>query len=74
MSVRSVLENAWLYAGRLPVGRERGYGYSQLYDGAHEALIGVGLAERVAEWRGGEGGTSATVPGAIPRPGRGLGR
>jgi hypothetical protein len=46
-SVRSVLENVWLYAGRLPVGRERDYGYSQLYDGAHEALITTEVAERV---------------------------
>jgi DNA invertase Pin-like site-specific DNA recombinase len=46
-SVRSVLENVWLYAGRLPVGRERDYGYSQLYDGAHEALISTEVAERV---------------------------
>lgn len=47
VSVRSVLQNASLYAGRLPVGRERGYAYGQLYDGGHEAVIGAGLAEQV---------------------------
>jgi site-specific DNA recombinase len=47
VSERSVLENVWLYAGRLPVGRERSHGYEQLYDGAHDALIGQDLAERV---------------------------
>lgn len=47
VSVRSILQNVLLYAGRLPVGRERNHGYEQLYDGAHEALIGEELAERV---------------------------
>ena len=51
VSVRSVLQNAWLYAGRLPVGRERGGTYSEIYDGEHEPLISDELAARVIDVR-----------------------
>jgi site-specific DNA recombinase len=51
VSVRSVLQNAWLYAGRLPVGRERGGSYSEIYDGEHEPLISGELAARVIDVR-----------------------
>jgi len=51
VSVRSVLKNAWLYAGRLPVGRERDRAYSEIYDGDHEPLISDELAGRVIDVR-----------------------
>ncbi|HUW95416.1 MAG TPA: recombinase family protein [Anaerolineae bacterium] len=51
VSVRSVLQNAWLYAGRLPVGRERDRAYSEIYDGDHEPLISDELAGRVIDVR-----------------------
>ncbi len=47
VSVRSVVENATLYSGRLPVGRQRQGSYSQIFDGDHEPLIGGDLAARV---------------------------
>jgi DNA invertase Pin-like site-specific DNA recombinase len=52
-TVRSVLQNVWLYAGRLPVGRERNHGYELVYEGAHAPLIGRELAERVLGTRRG---------------------
>lgn len=51
VSIRSILENAWLYAGRLPVGRERGHGYEQIYDGKHKPIITRALAKDVVEAR-----------------------
>jgi hypothetical protein len=41
------LQNALLYAGRVPVGRERGGEYEHVYKGKHEPIVDVGLAERI---------------------------
>jgi len=50
-SMRGVLKNTRLYAGQLPVGRERQGSYSQIYDGEHEPIIDEDLASRVEEVR-----------------------
>jgi site-specific DNA recombinase len=47
VGVRSMLLNAWLYAGRVPVGRERAGEYAEWYPGEHEAIVDAALAERV---------------------------
>ena len=58
-SLRSILQNAWLYAGRLPVGRERAGAYSEMYEGQHDALIPTDVAARVEELRHKRAGATA---------------
>lgn len=43
----SVLQNALLYAGRVPVGRERGGEHEQVYKGEHEPIIDLAVAKGV---------------------------
>ena len=51
VSTRSVLQNALLYAGRVPVGRERGGEHEDVYKGEHEPIIDLALAKRVLATR-----------------------